>query len=115
MSLTPTRLREVLTYNPETGDFIWNVSVGRVKRGTVARCLDGDGYIRIQIDGVRYFAHRLAWFYIFNEFPDPETDHKNRIKTDNRISNLRITDRSGNNQNRGPFKWRARQERAQYV
>ena len=108
MKLTHERLLAALDYSPETGVFIWKVSAGRVKKGDVARCLDGDGYIRIQLDGVRYFAHRLAWFYIHSKFPEPETDHKNRIRTDNRIVNLQESTRQINNKNRGKFKWSER-------
>ena len=108
MNLTHERLLAALDYSPETGIFIWKISKGRVKGGDIACCHDKDGYIRIQLDGVRYFAHRLAWFYVHGKFPEPETDHKNRIKTDNRIANLQEATRQINNKNRAKFKWSGR-------
>ena len=105
MSLTHERLLAALDYSASTGEFTWKISTGRVKRGDAAKTLDRDGYIRIQLDGIRYFAHRLAWFYVYKKFPEPETDHINRIKTDNRMENLREADRKMNTKNRGKFKW----------
>jgi hypothetical protein len=62
------------------------------------------GYISIGVDGTHYLAHRLAWLYVYGEWPTAwpagQVDHINRIKTDNRIANLRIVTSSENKQNR---------------
>jgi hypothetical protein len=70
--------------------------------GKVAGTL-ADGYINISIDGTVYRAHRLAWLYVHGVFPK-EIDHKNRIRSDNRISNLRVVTRTRNNFNRSNVK-----------
>lgn len=100
--INQNRLKELLYYNPESGVFTWIESChgGRVK-GVTAGSLNHDGYIRICIDGKRYSAHRLAWLYIFGNFPEKFIDHKNRIKNDNRIDNLRSATKEQNQQNTG--------------
>ena len=47
-----------------------------------------------------YRLHRLAWFYVFNEWP-AEIDHINHIINDNRIDNLRNVAKPTNSKNRG--------------
>ena len=93
------KLKEHLNYNTETGVFTRLVSSSAsVKVGDVAGSLSG-GYIRIVVNGKRHLAHRLAWLYIYGYFPENDIDHKNGIKEDNRLSNLREASRSCNNQN----------------
>jgi hypothetical protein len=90
------RLKELLTYDPETGIFTWNICSGNARVGAAAGAIKSNGYITIGIDKKRYHAHRLAWFYIYNEWPLLDIDHINRIKTDNRLCNLRVVSRSEN-------------------
>jgi len=54
------------------------------------------GYRVIRVDGYRYLAHRLAWFYVYGAWPVSEIDHINLLKDDNRISNLRDVSRKEN-------------------
>jgi hypothetical protein len=51
------------------------------------------------IDGKQYYLHRLAWLYVHDRWPQGVTDHINRVRTDNRIANLREVTRGQNNQN----------------
>ncbi len=83
-------LTQVLDYNPDTGIFIWKSPLSnRVKVGDVAGQLDTHGHRMISVNGIRYGAHRLAWFYFYKVWPKDEIDHENLLKDDNRISNLR--------------------------
>jgi hypothetical protein len=97
--LTQSRLKELLHYDPETGDFIRLVSTNsRVKAGDIAGGLNSDGYVMIRVDGFRYSAHRLAFLYMLGEMPE-WSDHHDLNRSNNRWSNLRIATRSQNQAN----------------
>ena len=100
-ALTAEQLRSVLDYDQETGIFTWKVRTSNVKVGDVAGCLAGEGYLLIGLQRRRYHAHRLAWLYVYGSWPKDQIDHINRIRTDNRISNLREVTNKQNMQNAG--------------
>lgn len=88
-TLTCERLRQVLDYDPGTGLFRWRVSLRKGFAGRIAGTTDTGGYIIIGIDGLRYFAHRLAWMFVHGAFPPDQIDHIDRNTGNNRIANLR--------------------------
>ena len=51
--------------------------------------------------GKKYYAHRLAFLYVKGFLPEYEIDHKNRIRHDNKWSNLRHVGRLCNLLNNG--------------
>ncbi|WP_230878255.1 HNH endonuclease signature motif containing protein [Burkholderia sp. 9779_493] len=55
--------------------------------------------MRITIDGIRMYAHRLAWFYVYGEWPSGDIDHIDGVRTNNAINNLRDVPRGVNMQN----------------
>lgn len=96
--LTVARLREVLHYDPETGSWVRLVATSNsVKAGDRCGFEDKRGYIHINVDGRRYYAHRLAVFYMTGEWPPFGVDHKDTRS--NRWGNLRPADQSHNNAN----------------
>jgi len=98
--LTQERLREILNYNELTGIFIWKASRGTAKLGSAAGGVHKhSGYVRIRVDGALYLAHRLVWLYAHGVWPTDQIDHKNLIKTDNSIANLRDVSNRQNQQN----------------
>ena len=99
--LTAEKLRELLHYEPASGIFTRKVSTAsRAKVGDVAGCQNGAGYLSIMLQRRVHQAHRLAWMYVYGEWPTGQIDHINRIKTDNRISNLRDVSHKQNHQNK---------------
>lgn len=93
------RLLEVLNYDPETGEFTWATSRPKAREGDPAGCVKADGYRYIRVDYRAYLGHRLAWFYVTGAWPETGLDHKNRIRSDNRIANLRLATVSQNGAN----------------
>lgn len=86
---------KTLSYNPDTGVF------KHVKTGEVAGSKESTGYVRISVKNRKQYAHRLAWYMVYGEIKDGvEIDHKNGIRDDNRIENLRLSTRSKNGMNR---------------
>lgn len=111
-AIPPTleQLRDVLSYDPDSGVFRWRVRRhgygGYVEIGDVAGTLKpgkGGGYILIVVDQQNYRAHRLAWWFMTGK-PAPQridVEHENRDRADNRWKNLRLATRSQNNANTG--------------
>lgn len=94
------RLHEVLGYDPYTGIFVWKIATSnRNPVGSVAGTRRKDNYIVICLDGRRYLAHRLAWFYVHEEWPENDVDHKNHDPSNNSIVNLRKATRGQNTTN----------------
>jgi hypothetical protein len=96
--LTQERLKEVLNYDAESGVFTWKITRTKAVKDMVAGNIDSHGYWIIGVDGVRHSAHRLVWLYLYGFYPK-EIDHQNHNRIDNRLINLRATDRSGNARN----------------
>jgi hypothetical protein len=99
-NLTAERLREVLSYDAETGKFHWiRCPSNRVKVGNVAGSIDGYGYRMIGVDGSEFGAHRLAFLFQTGNFPLGQADHINGVRDDNRWVNLRDVTAGENLQN----------------
>ena len=101
--LTQQRLKELVSYDPETGEMRWlNITSKRVHVGDIVGGIQSDGRTLTSIDGKRYRLHRLAWLYMTGSFPSDEfqIDHINRIPSDNRWCNLRLATSSQNLANR---------------
>lgn len=92
-TLTQARLKEAISYDPETGQFMWRVTRkgygGGVWPGKPAGQVNAYGYLVICLDQERHFAHRLAWLYMTGEWPTEEVDHADRDQANNRWENLR--------------------------
>lgn len=87
--LTQEKLRELLHYDPDTGEFRWKIKKSKiVKIGEVIQTKN-NGYPIVQIDKKQYYLHRLAFLYMEGYLPENMVDHINRIRDDNRWCNLR--------------------------
>lgn len=99
VALSQARLREILNYDADTGVFTYRVLRGHMMPGDVAGSINKDGYVTIRVCRRVCLAHRLAWFYVTGAWPVKFIDHKNGVKTDNRLDNLREADEFINQQN----------------
>jgi hypothetical protein len=86
--------RRAVAYDPATGAI--------TRKGKRSDSVKGK-YRIVGCKGGYTYAHRLAWRLHYGEWPASEIDHINGDSTDNRIENLRLADRAGNNQHRGKF------------
>ena len=103
--LSQDRLKELLEYDANTGDFVWLKSTSRrVKVGEKACKSNIRGYFYISIDKKRYGAHRLAWLYEYGSFPKHNIDHIDGNPSNNKISNLREATQEQNLFNTKRFK-----------
>lgn len=129
MRPTAERIRKVLSYDPLTGVFLWKFRIDAARNwntknaGKVAGSCHNGGYLHISIDGVKYLAHVLAWVYVHGQWPSSNVDHRNLVKRDNRLENLRLASfaessanisvrKTSNSGHRGVW-WRA--DRARWV
>lgn len=95
--LTAERLREVLSYDPLTGEFRRRVATcNAVRVGEIAGAAAGRGYLTINIDGAKCYAHRLAVLYMTGKFPKSRTDHIDQNTANNAWANLRHANASSN-------------------
>jgi len=77
-------------YDPETG-IIYGV------KGKELTCRNDRGYIKLNHE---LLGHHFAWYMVHNNVDFIELDHCNRVRDDNRICNLEISNRSEQGQNR---------------
>jgi len=82
----------ILSYDPNTGIIVNKIE--GLEKGYIS-----NGYKNIWINGKRYRHHRISWLLFYKEWPPKDIDHKNRIGSDNRISNLRLADQPDNQAN----------------
>jgi hypothetical protein len=98
--LTQQRLKEVLRYDPATGEWTWiNPNSNRVKAGDAAGTYT-HGYRKITVDGKRYYAHRLAWLYMTGSWPGECIDHRDVAPAKNAWTNIREATRQQNQANK---------------
>jgi hypothetical protein len=103
--VTCARLREVLHYDDQTGEFRWLKRMSpRASAGHIAGSLNRDGYRLIAIDGRSYPAHRLAWLYVTGKWCPLVIDHRDGDPANNRWNNLRRATRSQNSANRRVYR-----------
>tara|TARA_R100000541_G_scaffold34564_1_gene42964 strand:- start:1864 stop:2406 length:543 start_codon:yes stop_codon:yes gene_type:complete len=104
-------LKELVTYNPETGKMFWKArtakhinsssalkSFNTRYAGNEIKTIDGKGYYHGSFGGKFLRVHRLAWLYVYGEMPKT-IDHINGDRTDNRIVNLKSVTNQENHLN----------------
>lgn len=116
---SPDDLRKVLRYEPDTGKLFWLFRTGDMfpdtgyggQNGSASRWnarFAGrealtevfDGYKCGRVFGAKVKAHRVIWAMVSGSWPTDLIDHKNGVRSDNRICNLREADQYQNSWNR---------------
>jgi len=111
-------LRSRLDYNPKTGELTWKQVAKRLPHlvGKPAGSRESE-YIRIAVNGSRYFAHRVIWKMMTGKDPSLGIDHKDRNGFNNRWNNLRLANQTQSLWNRkmprqvGPYRGVQRQKK----
>ncbi len=96
--ITQERLKELLSYDPETGIMKWKVNKGAVRAGQIAGNATR-GYLQLTVDQHSTFLHRFIWLYVYGKWPDGNIDHIDGNRLNNRIFNLRDVSQAMNIQN----------------
>lgn len=97
----PDHFRRVFSYNPDTGELIRLLARKSTFRNRVVSSVGSHGYIQTSLaTGVVMLAHRIIWMMVHGRWPTHDIDHKNGVRTDNRLCNLREATRSENHRNK---------------
>ncbi len=100
-ALSREALLAALHYDPATGVFTKLQCFQKRYKGKPAGGIHPrSGYSYVCVLGTRYFAHRLAWFYVYGSWPKAFIDHKDLNRSNNAIANLREADGTQSNANR---------------
>ncbi len=110
---SPEVLRQLLRYEPDTGKLFWlprgqewfpdlrRKCVWNARySGKEALTAISLGYCVGRVLDRQVTAHRVAWAIAYGNWPDLDIDHINRIRSDNRLCNLRLATTSENMRNR---------------
>ncbi len=112
---SPDYLRQILRYDPETGKLFWLPRPRAMFRSDAGAKLfaaqyegreaftatSSTGYKVGNIGGRTFAAHRVIWAIVYGVWPEDEVDHISRVRSDNRLENLRDVSRVVNANNTG--------------
>lgn len=105
-TLTQEQLKEVLSYNPNTGDWFWLINASRnAQKGSVAGCWKFDNRSNqwrrsVVYQGHKYLTARLAFLFMKGYIPEQLVDHEDRDTRNEKWFNLRHVSASCNSRNR---------------
>ena len=86
-------------YCEETGNLYWSGNFSpRARKGQLVGSFDTDGYRRTTLNGKSVSLHRIVWLLHNDDSPE-QIDHIDRNVKNNKISNLRASDNTKNQQN----------------
>lgn len=116
--ITADMARQLLSYEPGTGELRWRVrhlsmfhdgkkfdakhamaKWNTRYAGQIAGRIGDGGYYIVMKNRKPYRAHRLIWLMVHGFWPSGEIDHKNGVRHENWLLNLRDGTRAQNHQN----------------
>ena len=106
---SPEDIRQLMSYDPETGKLFWkergaewftanrrhtaDIQAGSWNKKYAGKeaftPINSRGYHTGTVLGKMLMAHRIAWAIVHGRWPEHFLDHINRVRTDNRLANLR--------------------------
>lgn len=96
---TKEEVREVFRYTD--GELYWKEQGKRREISKTVGSYNAGGYRQVGFRGKRYLVHRLIWIYHTGEIPKGlMLDHKDGVRDNNVIENLRLSTPSENSCNR---------------
>jgi len=94
---------DIFDCDSATGVLRWKLRPGngnQVKCGDIAGCDAGKGYLQVIYKSKTRMVHRVIYEMVHGNIPQgKEIDHKNRHRSDNRITNLRLATKQENSRN----------------
>jgi HNH endonuclease len=118
--ITPDLLRQLIEYNPVTGEMFWKrrtskhfIDNNRLSRSARAKVFNArlagiringsthKGYISTTVLQINFKLHRIAWAIYYGEWPNGQIDHINHDRANNSIANLRVVSNAINQRNGG--------------
>ena len=114
VALTAEYARECFDYDPETGKVTWRrrprehfktddaCKLWNARFSGQEVCgLNSSGYIRVSVNGIKHYLHRVIWLMTKGVWPKDQLDHINHTRIDNRWANLREVTNLENGRNQG--------------
>jgi hypothetical protein len=77
--LTAERFKEVLHYDPETGDWTWCKARQKCSIGSTVGAINNFGYRLIDVDDRQHLSSRLAFLYMTGSWPQNQVDPIDRV------------------------------------
>lgn len=102
---------QMFDYNPVNGELRWKIKPHKYasrSAGDIAGTCAPKQYSIVKWKGECYKAHNLIWIMNYGEIPEDKTvDHINKVRSDNRLDNLRAENKTNQNLNRNSrgFSW----------
>ena len=95
------RLKKLFGYDPRTGRLSYKVHItNRCHPGAYAGSVYQNGYVMVRFGTKAMRAHRIIWTLLHGPIPTGmQIDHINGVRTDNRLTNLRLVTPSMNSRN----------------
>lgn len=103
-NLTAADLRQILRYDPDTGEWIALTRRSSHRRAGETLPKRKGKRKQLRINGKAYLGYRLAWLYMLGEWPLVQIDHIDGDLTNDCWDNLRPATQTLNNANSKKFR-----------